>query len=299
MITISDERKAELIAALRGASVAKENITPEYKKNLDLASRQQIDVQTSEGKVRCYIFTAHNHTENCPVHINLHGGGFVRPHVLRDEIYSAKIADAIGGIVVDVDYKLAPESPYPTAFNESYALCKWVFEQADEWKADKKRISIGGHSAGGNLAAALALKSAATADFKFCLQVIDYAALDMATDPADKPDAHSNMIPLERGRMFKEAYIGNDEATAKEPFCSPLLAPDEMLSNLPTTLIISAGKDNFRFEDEAYAARLAAAGVLVTVKRFLNSNHGFIVHCTDEWQEGQQLIINTIKNTSL
>ena len=108
---LTQEQKETMIAALRGKSVAKENITEEYKKNLDLAEREEVKVTTSEGPVPCYIFTAKNRTKNCPVHINVHGGGFVRPHVLRDEIYSAKVADAIQGIVVDVDYSLAPEYP--------------------------------------------------------------------------------------------------------------------------------------------------------------------------------------------
>lgn len=82
---LTQEQKETMIAALRGKSVAKENITEEYKKNLDLAEREEVKVTTSEGPVPCYIFTAKNRTKNCPVHINVHGGGFVRPHVLRDE----------------------------------------------------------------------------------------------------------------------------------------------------------------------------------------------------------------------
>ena len=88
---LTQEQKETMIAALRGKSVAKENITEEYKKNLDLAEREEVKVTTSEGPVPCYIFTAKNRTKNCPVHINVHGGGFVRPHVLRDEIYSANL----------------------------------------------------------------------------------------------------------------------------------------------------------------------------------------------------------------
>lgn len=128
---LTQEQKETMIAALRGKSVAKENITEEYKKNLDLAEREAVKVTTSEGPVPCYIFKAKNRTENCRVHINVHGGGFVRPHVLRDEIYSAKVADAIQGIVVDVDYSLAPEYPYrehstrPTRSADGYSLC-WI-----------------------------------------------------------------------------------------------------------------------------------------------------------------------------
>ena len=296
---LTQEQKETMIAALRGKSVAKENITEEYKKNLDLAEREEVKVTTSEGPVPCYIFTAKNRTKNCPVHINVHGGGFVRPHVLRDEIYSAKVADAIQGIVVDVDYSLAPEYPYPKAFNETYEVCRWVFSMLEHWDADSKRVSMGGHSAGANLTAAVCLKANQTKEFQFCLQVLDYGAFDMVTDPADKPEAATNMIPVERGRMFSLAYTDGNPETLKDPYCSPLLATDEMLKGLPEALITSAGHDNFRFEDADYARRLVLAGGKVTQKCFLNSYHGFIVHCTDEWEEGQQLVIDTIKQASL
>ena len=87
-MALSKERKEQLAEHLRGTSVAKENITPEYRKNLELADKETVVIPVGENdEVTCYIFTAKNRTANCPVHINVHGGGFVRPHVERDEIY--------------------------------------------------------------------------------------------------------------------------------------------------------------------------------------------------------------------
>ena len=296
---LTEEIKAKLIKELRGKSVAKENITPEYTKNLELANRQEVEINTSEGPVKCYIFTAKNKEENCRVHINVHGGGFVRPHVLRDEIYSAKIADAIKGIVVDLDYSLAPEYPYPTAFNQAYDVCKWTFTKLNEWNADVNRVSMGGHSAGANLTAAVCLKANVTGEFKLCLQVLDYGAFDMVTDPADKPNAETNLIPVERGRMFSLAYTDGNKELLKDPYCSPLFASEEMVKGLPEALIISAGNDNFKYEDDEYAMKLIRAGVKVTARRFMDSYHGFIVHCTDEWEDGQNLVISTILQAKL
>ena len=298
-MALNEERKITLAEHLRGTSVAIEIITPEYQKNLELAQREEADVPTAYGTSKCYIFRAKNLSPLCPIHINIHGGGFVRPHLIRDEIYSSKIADAIQGIVVDVDYRLAPEYPYPIAFNECYDICKWVFSHADTWGADINKISAGGHSAGGNLTAAIALKSNQTGDFRLCLQVIDYAALDMYTDPSEKPEADTNMIPVERGRMFTEAYTNGDLTLTREPFCSPFAADDDMLIGLPDALVITAGKDNFRFENEAYALRMASMGVKVTIKRFLNSYHGFIIHCTGEWEDAQQLIIDNLRQAQV
>ena len=298
-MALSDQRKKQLADHLRGTSVAVEIITPEYEKYLEQADREEVFVSTSIGQSRCLVFSAKNKKPKCPVHINIHGGGFVRPHLPRDEIYSSKVADAIRGIVVDIDYRLSPEFPFPTAFNECYDICRWVFSQVEFWGADPNRVSLGGHSAGGNLTAAVALKANQTRDFRLCLQVINYAALDLSIDPAQKPEATTNMIPAERGRMFTEAYTDGDASLTQNPFCSPMAATDEMLKGLPDALVISAGKDNFRFEDEAYALRLAASGVKVTVKRFCESLHGFLIHCTGEWEQAQQLVIDTICQAGL
>lgn len=299
-MALSEERKVQLAAYLRGTNVTQEHITPEYRKCLELADKETVLIPVGEtDDVTCYVFTAKNRTANCPVHINVHGGGFVRPHVERDEIYSAKVADAIGGIVVDVDYKLAPEYPFPTAFHEAYEVCRWTFSKLKEWDADEKRVSMGGHSAGANLTAAVALKANQTKEFALCLQVLDYGAFDMATDPADKKESATNLIPAERGRMFTEAYTDGDLSLAKNPYCSPLLAPEEMLKGLPEALVVAAGQDNFRFEDMEYGVRMALAGNKVTIKCFTESKHGFIVHCTEEWEAGQKLVIDAIRQARL
>ncbi|MCC8126804.1 MAG: alpha/beta hydrolase [Clostridiales bacterium] len=299
-MALTEERKQELTSYLRGTSVAKENITPEYRKCLELADKETFVLPVgADDDVTVYVFTAKNRTANCPVHINIHGGGFVRPHVERDEIYSSKVADAIRGIVVDVDYKLAPEYPYPTAFDEAYEVGRWTFSKCREWDADETRVSMGGHSAGANLTAAVALKANQTKDFALCLQVLDYGAFDMVTDPADKKEALTNMIPIERCRMFTEAYTDGDLSLASEAYCSPLMATDEMLKGLPEALVIAAGLDNFRFEDADYAARMGLAGVKVTFKCFTESRHGFIVHCTEEWEAGQEMVIDAIRKAKL
>lgn len=299
-MALSEERKVQLATYLRGTNVTQEHITPEYRKCLELADKETVLIPVGEtDDVTCYVFTAKNRTANCPVHINVHGGGFVRPHVERDEIYSAKVADAIGGIVVDVDYKLAPEYPFPTAFHEAYEVCRWTFSKLKEWDADEKRVSMGGHSAGANLTAAVALKANQTKEFALCLQVLDYGAFDMATDPADKKESAANLIPAERGRMFTEAYTDGNLSLAKNPYCSPLMAPEEMLKGLPEALVVAAGQDNFRFEDMEYGVRMALAGNKVTIKCFTESKHGFIVHCTEEWEAGQKLVIDAIRQAGL
>ena len=128
--------------------------------------------------VRLVISTAKDKMEKCPIHVNMHGGGFVHEQDHDDDLYCARVAAGIRGIVVDIDYATSWEHPFPCAFEQSYAVVQWVFEQCEAWGGDPKRISIGGHSAGGCLAAAIAMRASATKDFALCLQVLDYAALD-------------------------------------------------------------------------------------------------------------------------
>jgi acetyl esterase len=296
---LTEERKAVLIEALRGHSVAVEHITEEYSKYLESCAREEITLETSGGAMKVYVFTAKNRIENCPVHINVHGGGFVRPHEKRDEIWSCKVADALKGIAVDLDYSLAPEYPYPTAVNQCYDAVKWVFSMLTSWDADPKRVSMGGYSAGANLTAVTALKANETKEFRLCCEVLGYGCFDMATDPSDKPDAEHNLIPAERGRMFNECYTELDPEKLASPYCSPIKADEKMLRGLPDTLIIAASRDNFRFEDADYARKLFLAGVKVTAKVFPDADHGFIIHCSGPWQEGQQLIIEYLKSAGL
>ena len=249
---ITEERKAVLIKELRGHSVAVEHITDEYRENLELADREEFSLTVDGAPIRMYVFTAKNRIPHCPVHINIHGGGFVRKHETRDEIWSCKVADAIRGIAVDLDYSLAPEYPFPTAVDQCYAAAKWVFGKAKEWDADGRHISMGGYSAGATITAAICLKANETKDFRLALQVLGYGCFDMVTPAQNKKGAATNTIPPERANMFDEAYSNGDPEVLKNPLASPGMATPEMMTGLPTALVISAGRDMFRFEDADY-----------------------------------------------
>jgi acetyl esterase len=272
-----------------------------YQKCLDKVKRQEIvlDLENSSVPVRCVISFSKDRVQDGPVYINMHGGGFVFPQDKDDDLFCAHVASAIQGIVVDIDYALCPEYAFPIAMEQCYAVCKWVFRQCEKWKADNKKVSIGGHSAGGNLAAAIVLKAMGTKEFTFCLQILDYAAMDFNTDPMDKPGSYERMMPVERERAFTAFYVGGDLNLTKSPFVSPSLATDEMLIGQPKTLIMSAGTCNFRFENEKYGNRLVTLGVEVSMKRFLNSRHGFTIRMMDEWEEAQNLIIRYLKESGL
>ena len=197
-----------------------------------------------------------------PVLVNLHGGGFVLGDGRDDDPYCRLLADTTGCAVVNVDYVLAPEHPFPAAVHQVHGLLGWLAEHGHEHGLDGGRLAVAGHSAGGNLALAGALLARRTGGPALRGVVVDYAPLDLATPPAAKltADADAGAVGLaEAGARFNAWYLGG--ADPSDELASPLLADD--LSGLPPTLVLTAELDLLRAEGDALAARLAAAGAPV------------------------------------
>lgn len=289
-----NERLRAMAEQVRSTSIVDPVFPEEYLAYGGRETVERILIQTSEGEVPVFIHRANDRPSPCRLFINIHGGGFVRPLIDTNIHFCSKAAVSIQGVVVDIDYSLAPEYPYPVAFHQCYDVVKWVFAHGEELGSRTDLIALGGHSAGANLTAAIMLKAAQTKEFAPRVQIHDFGAYDMATDPADKPGIQENLVPLDRCRAFNEMYTWADPQCVKDPYVSPLLAPDEWLKEQPDALVITGGRDTFRFEGEQYALRLAANGTKVTVKRFADSPHGFTVNCVGKWQEAQQLIIDTL-----
>lgn len=289
----SYEEKLEMARQVRATNVVETLITPEYEKNLEFVECDEKFIKTREGESHVYIITPKENKDIYPLYINIHGGGFVRPYAKRDMIFCSRIAARVGCKVIDIDYKLAPEHPFPKGLNECYAIVKWAFENAKKLNIDTENIILGGHSAGGNFTAAIAVMANKSKDFKLKYQIIDYPFLDAVTDPADKM-LEGDLIPAERARKFNDLYAGNEE-DKRNPLVSLVLATEDILIGLPPALVITAAHDSLRAEAEKYAIMMAQAGVEVKVKRFLNSKHGFVVNCQQEFEEGQNLIIKTLK----
>lgn len=245
------------------------------------------------------IIRAKNRVNNCPLHINIHGGGFIGHHMENDTMFSAYVANGIHGIVVDIDYSTSDIAPWPVALHQCYDAAQYVFDNCLELDCDPKRVSMGGYSAGGSLTAGVALKAVDTGDFKLCLQILGYPPLDNLIHPLYKKDGYTRVFSAERELAFSKLYFDGDLTSCKNPYASPNYASDEALAKLPRTLVCTADGCNFRYEDEEYAERIASVGVEVTVKRFLNTNHGFIPHFYEGWKEATDLIIRTINSATL
>lgn len=282
----------ELANHLRSTNLVDFIAPPDYEKYLDLVACEEKIVDTREGDSRIIVITPKKVSQKYPLFIHMHGGGFVRGYLKRDTIFCSKIATLVGCMVIDIDYRVAPEYPFPSALNECYDIVKWAFDNAEELNVDKEKVALGGDSAGGNLTAAIALMANKTKDFEIKLQILDYPFLDAVTDPADKLK-ETDLHPVERMRAFNSLYIENEE-DKYSPFLSPIYATKEMLFGLPPALIITADKDCLRFEADKYTKMMVEAGVEVKMKRYLNSHHGFTVNCVEEYAEAQKLIVDTL-----
>lgn len=283
----------DVINATSGHRKVERVVSPEYAAYQNRVEQKELTLplEAPAAPVRLVISTAKDKAPSCPVHINMHGGGFVYPQDQDDDLYCAHLAAEIHGIVVDIDYATSWEHPFPCALEQCYAVVQWVFAHCESWGGDLKRVSIGGHSAGGCLTAAIAMRAAATKEFSLCLQILDYAALDN----------YQAVLPggNERSCAFSRLYADGDDRVLQTPFCSPAFATDDMLRGLPPALVINAGHCPFKKDNEQYALRMAAQGNEVTIRCFMDSPHGFTIRMGGEWQQAQELIIRTIREARI
>ena len=218
--------------------------------------------------------------------INFHGGGFIKGRQDKDQVYCSHLVEKIGCLIWDVDYSLAPEAPFPTAVHEAYAIALYAYENAAELDIDPARIILLGHSAGGNLVASVCIRLAETKAFQPAGALMEYFPADLHTDPAIKPHIE-NDLAAENARLYNSFYCPPEKTSS--PFVSPLFASEQQLTAFPDTLILTAGYDSLRSEDEEFAMKLARAGVAVTIKRFCRSSHGFTINRNGEWADGINL----------
>ncbi|MBV6273724.1 alpha/beta hydrolase [Alcaligenaceae bacterium CGII-47] len=210
-----------------------------------------------------------------PVVLYFHGGGWVNGSLETHDNTSRKITRYGNVIVVAVDYRRAPEHPFPAPVQDCYAALEWASLHAADFGGDGTRLGVAGDSAGGNLAAVIALMARDRKGPKISAQVLIYPATNIATMDTEshKNFATGYLLTSAELERFRDLYTLNPEDRTK-PEVSPLLAED--LSGLPSALVITAEFDPLRDEGEAYADRLDKAGVKTTAKRYPGVVHGFI-----------------------
>ena len=210
-----------------------------------------------------------------PALLYFHGGGWVMGDLDTHDNVCRALARKTGAVVVSVDYRLAPEHPFPAAFDDAYAALAWVARNAGSINADPDRIFVAGDSAGANLAAAICLAARDRKGPAICGQALAYPATDLSSfdRPSCRHFAEGYYLTLPYMEKFRRRYLPRIEDRAN-PYASPLLAPD--LKGLPPALVITAGFDVLRDEGEAFAHGLRNAGVSVTATRYDDMIHGFL-----------------------
>jgi acetyl esterase len=206
--------------------------------------------------------------------VYFHGGGWVVCDLDTHDVVCRAIARRAGAVVVAVDYRLSPEHKFPAAVEDCYAATQWVAANAARLGVDPRRIAVGGDSAGGNLATVMCLKSRDEAGPHIAFQVLVYPVTNLASFDTPSYTEFAEGYYLTRAEMewFRGHYLARIE-DAQSPHASPLLAPD--LRGLPPALVITGECDTLRDEGEAYARRLAEAGVEVTCTRYAGMIHPF------------------------
>jgi len=230
---------------------------------------KEIFIDTAFGRVRTLWYGVDT-SAPAPLYIDLHGGGFILGSADMDEPMNLELHKQVGCKIVSIQYAKAPDHPYPAAVNQVYAVVQHIVANADKYGIDPRKMAIGGHSAGANLATVTCLKAKQDGKFQFVLQVLDYPPLDLATDPFAKPQPKGAIAP-QMAAMFNACYV--DPAQAKDPYVSPLFAP--ALGGLPPVLIIVAGGDSLHDEGLHYVELLRAAGVVTECHDYPGAPHGF------------------------
>lgn len=221
-----------------------------------------------------------------PVLVFFHGGGFALGSIETHDELCRALTNAAGCIAVSVDYRLAPEHRFPAAVDDCYAATRWVAENANAIGGDPTRIAVGGDSAGGNLAAVIALMARDQGTPPLVYQLLVYPVTDSAFDtPSRQEYADGYFLTRDDMVWFTNLYL-RSEADGDNPHASPLRAQD--LSGLPPAQVITGEFDPLRDEGEAYAARLREAGVPVVCRRYNGMIHGFLSMPFDQGKKARQ-----------
>jgi len=210
-----------------------------------------------------------------PAALFFHGGGWMFGGLDSHDTLCRELARQAGVVLVAVDYRLAPEDPYPAGLDDCFTAACWVASHARELGVDCSRLALVGDSSGASLAAAVALRARDQGDFAVAFQALAYPALDPAMNTVSYGQNGDDPF-LSRSEMesYWSLYLGD---TPPDGLAAPALAPD--LAGLPPAYLLVAGRDVLRDEGIAYADRLAAAGVPTQLRRREEMVHGFLL-CT-------------------
>ncbi|MFH1553135.1 MAG: alpha/beta hydrolase [Candidatus Omnitrophota bacterium] len=243
--------------------------------NLSVKKVEDLKIPDPAGEIPIRVYTPSN-TKDVPVIVYYHGGGWSRGSLNTAENMCAALANKTGFIVVSVDYRLAPEHPYPAGIDDSYAALKWISKNAKNFGGDNRHLAVAGDSAGGTMAAVMALRARNENGPLIGLQVLICPAINLLemNTPSYEICAKGYMLSKEWMEHYRDIYVP-DSTNWSDPYISPLFEKD--LSGLPPAVILTAEFDILRDEAETYGERLKNSGVPVVVSRYPGTIHDFLL----------------------
>ena len=271
---------AEILPLIRNGGGGREKMTPPtLSSELQTIHCEQrfVPGPTGAPDVRVLIYTPPGKNSSLrPAYLHLHGGGYVLGMPEINDASNRTLVHELGCVVVSVDYRLAPETRFPGALEDSFAALAWLHTLADELGVNRQCIAIGGESAGGGHAAALALLARKRGGHAICLQLLDSPMIDDRTGSVSDPHPYCGEFiwPPANNRFGWQALLGVEPGGPDVPVeAVPARAAD--LSGLPPTFILVGALDLFLEENLEYARRLMRAGVPTELHVIPGAFHGF------------------------
>jgi acetyl esterase/lipase len=233
-------------------------------------------IPTRHGDVRADVYLPAASSDPVPVYVNFHGGGFIQRHPEQDDPLCRYLAANAGVAVVNVDYDVAPAHRFPEPVEEAYDAVCWAAGPGHDW--DGSRLCVGGQSAGGALAAAVARLALELGGPDIALQVLLYPVLDLVTPARDKYVVVKPVISVPIEKVFEGAYLPSPEARL-DRLVSPAWGPNgDGIAGIAPALVVTCEMDSLHDEGAAYAGKLAAAGSLREHLDLEGAVHGYNLH---------------------
>ena len=247
---------------------------PQFVPTEDLGlATHRVPVEDANSPVTVYVLTPKRRIGLSPCVLWFHGGGFVLGDAKSDLNANARIAETLGAVVVSVDYRLAPEHPYPAAVNDAYAALTWVVHHAAELRVDPTRLAVAGQSAGACLAAGITLKARDAGGPDICFQALDVPVTDDRLDTVSiRQFTDTPLWTLKNAEISWKAYLGGD-FSGETPACAAPARASE-LSSLPPAYISACEFDPCRDEALEYGRRLVQSGVPTEIHLYPGTFHG-------------------------
>jgi acetyl esterase/lipase len=260
---------AEVLPGLREAMVAGARMVP-----LSDAVERADHVVPGEPDVPVRVHRARDVDGPRPCLYSMHGGGYVLGTYAMDDALFDRLCPKLGVVGVSVEYRLAPETPFPGALDDCYRGLKWTYDHADELGIDRNRIGVGGVSAGGGLAAALALLARDRGEVPVAFQLLDCPMLDDRQVTASSQVDGLPVWSRHSNTFGWRSYLGPLHGADDVPYtAAPSRASD--LTGLPPAFVSVGAVDGFLDEDVDYALRLIRAGVATEVHVYPGACHGY------------------------